>query len=59
MKNVQVTIGVFGYAEHVVTEPLSPKEIVRIIYDMCMPADPIEAVLQQEVGVVRSHVMVM
>ena len=47
-----MTIGVFGYAEHVITEPLSPKDIVKIIYDMCMPADPIEAVLQQEVGVV-------
>ena len=41
----------FGYAEHVITEPLSPKDIVKIIYDMCMPFDPIEAVLQQEVGV--------
>lgn len=41
----------FGYAEHVVTEPLGPKDLVKIIYDMCMPADPIEAVLQQEVGV--------
>jgi phosphorylase kinase alpha/beta subunit len=44
-----VTIGVFGYAEHVVTEPMSPKDLVKIIYDMCMPADPIEAVLQQEI----------
>ena len=50
-----MTIGVFGYAEHVVTEPMSPKDLVKIIYDMCMPADPIEAVLQQEVGVAKSH----
>ena len=48
----QVTIGVFGCAEHVITEPLSPKDIVKIIYEMCMPFDAIEAVLQQEVGVV-------
>ena len=48
----QVTIGVFGYAETTIMEPLSPKEIVKIIYDMCFPSDPIEAVLQQEVGVV-------
>ena len=54
-----MTIGVFGYAEHVITEPLSPKDIVKIIYDMCMPSDPIEAVLQQEVGVASGHVTVM
>lgn len=49
----------FGYAEHVITEPLSPKDIVKIIYDMCMPSDPIEAVLQQEVGVALGHVTVI
>jgi phosphorylase kinase alpha/beta subunit len=49
VRGKEVTIGVFGYAEHVISEPLSPKDIVKIIYDMCMPADPIEAVLQQEI----------
>jgi phosphorylase kinase alpha/beta subunit len=49
VRGKEVTIGVFGYAEHVVTEPMSPKDLVKIIYDMCMPADPIEAVLQQEI----------
>ena len=52
----------FGYAEHVLTEPMGPKDLVKIIYDMCMPVDPIEAVLQQEVGVAGScdfHVIIM
>ena len=45
----QVTFGVFGYPEFIVSEPISPKEIVRVIYEKCMPFDPVEAVLQQEV----------
>jgi hypothetical protein len=44
-----VTIGVFGYPEHVISEPMTPKDLVKIIYDKCMPFDPAEAVLQQEV----------
>ena len=44
-----MTIGVFGYPEHVISEPMTPKELVKIIYDKCMPFDPTEAVLQQEV----------
>lgn len=47
--HVQVTFGVFGYSEYIVSEPISPKEIVRVIYEKCMPFDPVEAVLQQEV----------
>ena len=46
----QVTIGVFGYPEHIIMEPLSPKEISSIVYGQCMPYEPVEAVLQQEVG---------
>ena len=46
---VQVTVGVFGYPEHIISEPLSPKVLVKLIYDYCLPYDPIEAVLQQEV----------
>ena len=46
----QVTIGVFGYPEHVISEPMTPKDLVKIIYDKCMPFDPTEAVLQQEVS---------
>ena len=45
-----MTIGVFGYPEHVISEPMGPKDIVKIVYDKCMQYDPIEAVLQQEVG---------
>jgi len=55
--HTQVTIGIFGYSEHVVTEPLTPKEIVHIVYEKCMPYDPIEAVLHQEVCV-HVHVCV-
>ena len=44
-----MTIGVFGYPEHVISEPMTPKDLVKIIYDKCMPFDPTEAVLQQEV----------
>ena len=39
----------FGYPEHIISEPLSPKELEEIIFKNCMPYDPIEAVLQQEV----------
>ena len=45
----QISIGVFGFPEHTITEPLTPKEISQIMYDQCMPYEPIEAVLQQEV----------
>ncbi|KAL5467658.1 hypothetical protein EMCRGX_G031920 [Ephydatia muelleri] len=44
----EVTIGVFGYPEHIISEPLSPKELEEIIFKNCMPYDPVEAVLQQE-----------
>ena len=47
---LQLTIGVFGYPEYVITDPLSPKVILKLIYDKCLPYDPIEAVLQQEVS---------
>ena len=39
----------FGYPEHIITEPLSPKVLVKLIYEKCLPFDPVEAVLQQEV----------
>ena len=48
-----MTIGVFGYPEHVINEPMTPKELVKIIYDKCMPFDPTEAVLQQEVSTTK------
>ena len=44
-----MSIGVFGYQEYIITEPLTPAEIIQIIYKQCMEYQPIEAVLQQEV----------
>ncbi len=44
-----MSIGVFHYSEYIITEPMSPAELSDIIYDQCMPHEPIEAVLQQEV----------
>lgn len=46
---LQISIGVFGFPEYTITEPLTPKEIAQIMYQQCMPYQPIEAVLQQEV----------
>ena len=51
----QVTIGVFGYPEQEISEPLSPKVLAKLIYDNCLPYDPIEAVLQQEVRTTRLY----
>ena len=45
-----MTVGIFGYPEHVISEPMSPKDIVSIVYNTCSQYDPVEAVLQQEVG---------
>nr|XP_033796705.1 phosphorylase b kinase regulatory subunit beta isoform X2 [Geotrypetes seraphini] len=44
----QVTIGVFGHEEEVISNPLSPGVIKDIIYNKCSPHDEREAVLQQE-----------
>uniref|UniRef100_UPI00398EA37D phosphorylase b kinase regulatory subunit beta isoform X1 n=1 Tax=Pristiophorus japonicus TaxID=55135 RepID=UPI00398EA37D len=44
----QVTIGVFGHEEEVISNPLSPGEIKNIVYTKCAPHDEREAVLQQE-----------
>ena len=47
--NSQITVSVFGFPEHIITEPMTPVEISDIIYNQCMEYEPIEAVLQQEV----------
>ncbi len=39
----------------IVSEPMSPKEITEIIYEKCMPYNPVEAVLQQEVKQLNMH----
>ncbi|KAG9341277.1 hypothetical protein JZ751_019379 [Albula glossodonta] len=44
----QVTLGVFGHEEEVISNPLSPGVIKGIIYSMCSPHGDLEAVLQQE-----------
>ncbi|XP_042196171.1 phosphorylase b kinase regulatory subunit beta isoform X3 [Callorhinchus milii] len=44
----QVTIGVFGQEEEVISNPLTPAEIKKIIYAKCSPYDEREAVIQQE-----------
>ena len=44
-----VTIGVFGHREELIEKTLSPDQLHRIIFDCCLEIDPREAVLQQEV----------
>ncbi|KAL4613604.1 phosphorylase b kinase regulatory subunit beta isoform X1 [Arapaima gigas] len=44
----QVTLGVFGHEEEVISNPLSPGVIMGIIYSKCSPYGEREAVLQQE-----------
>ncbi|XP_048461941.1 phosphorylase b kinase regulatory subunit beta [Rhincodon typus] len=44
----QVTIGVFGHEEAVISNPLSPTDIKKIVYSKCSRHDEREAVLQQE-----------
>ncbi|XP_049327105.1 phosphorylase b kinase regulatory subunit beta isoform X1 [Astyanax mexicanus] len=44
----QVTLGLFGHDEEVISNPLSPGVIKDIIYSKCSPHGEREAVLQQE-----------
>ncbi|XP_072374293.1 phosphorylase b kinase regulatory subunit beta isoform X1 [Scyliorhinus torazame] len=44
----QVTLGVFGHEEAVISNPLSPGDIKKIVYTKCAKHDEREAVLQQE-----------
>ncbi|XP_030620490.1 phosphorylase b kinase regulatory subunit beta isoform X3 [Chanos chanos] len=44
----QVTLGLFGHEEEVISNPLSPAVIKEIIYSKCSPHGEREAVLQQE-----------
>ncbi|XP_036390620.1 phosphorylase b kinase regulatory subunit beta-like isoform X2 [Megalops cyprinoides] len=44
----QVTLGIFGQEEEVISNPLSPAVIKDIIYSKCSPHDERESVLQQE-----------
>lgn len=53
----QVSFGVFGQQEHVINEPLTPAAIVQIIYQVCMPHDPREVSLQQEMVIYLASVV--
>ena len=43
-----VTVGVFGNEEIVISKPISPSSFGHMIYKLCLPVEPREAVLQQE-----------
>ncbi|KAJ8249417.1 hypothetical protein GJAV_G00234600 [Gymnothorax javanicus] len=44
----QVTLGIFGHEEVVISNPISPGVIKNVIYSRCSPHGEREAVLQQE-----------
>ncbi|RDD47168.1 Phosphorylase b kinase regulatory subunit beta [Trichoplax sp. H2] len=48
VKGKQVTLGIFGHEEVVVSSPLTPAEIKLILYSKCVSYNVREAVLQQE-----------
>ena len=48
VRGKQVTIGVFGYDEEVIDNPLPPRDIKNILYNRCSGYDVTQAVLQQE-----------
>ncbi|XP_077982243.1 phosphorylase b kinase regulatory subunit beta-like isoform X2 [Glandiceps talaboti] len=43
-----VTVGSFGHEEEIISKPLTPNELIQIIYNKCGPYDMRECVLQQE-----------
>lgn len=45
----QITVGVYGHEEEVLDKPVSPNEIRNLLFSKCMPHNPFEAVLQQEI----------
>jgi len=53
----QVTIGIFGQNEHIISEPMTPASIQNIIYSTCKPHNAREAVLQQEMLIYLSDVL--
>lgn len=48
VKGKLVTLGPFGNEEQIITKPLNPSTIGSMIYTLCLPVEPREAVLQQE-----------
>eukprot|EP00112_Aurelia_sp_Birch-Aquarium-sp1_P019224 Seg4716.3 transcript_id=Seg4716.3/GoldUCD/mRNA.D3Y31 product="Phosphorylase b kinase regulatory subunit beta" protein_id=Seg4716.3/GoldUCD/D3Y31 len=53
----QVTIGIFGQHEHIISEPMSPASIQHVIYSNCKPHNAREAVLQQEMLIYLSDLL--
>jgi phosphorylase kinase alpha/beta subunit len=50
----QVTLGVPGFEEHVISAPIGPFEIKDIMYNKVQPHSLYEAVLQQEIVIFLS-----
>eukprot|EP01135_Chromosphaera_perkinsii_P002951 Nk52_evm62s230 gene=Nk52_evmTU62s230 len=48
VRGKEVTIGTFGFQEYIISEPISPSLLVKVLYKHCSCADSREAVLQQE-----------
>lgn len=48
VRGKQITLGVFGHEEEVITKPVTPNQIKQIVYKKCLPHDIRQAVLQQE-----------
>uniref|UniRef100_A0A8C4Q9C7 Phosphorylase b kinase regulatory subunit n=1 Tax=Eptatretus burgeri TaxID=7764 RepID=A0A8C4Q9C7_EPTBU len=48
VQNKQVTLGLIGHDEVVITNPLSPVEILHLLYASSRTPEPRDAVLQQE-----------
>eukprot|EP00118_Oscarella_pearsei_P010638 m.66389 g.66389 ORF g.66389 m.66389 type:complete len:1074 (+) comp35386_c0_seq8:474-3695(+) len=53
----QVTLGVFGRREHVISEPLGPFSIKEILYRTVRPYSAYEAVLQQEMVIFLASII--
>ncbi|XP_066917591.1 phosphorylase b kinase regulatory subunit beta-like [Clytia hemisphaerica] len=53
----QVTIGVFGKEETVISEPLSPKDVKEVIHKMCFEHDVREVSLQQEMVIYLANII--
>ncbi|XP_065068893.1 phosphorylase b kinase regulatory subunit beta-like isoform X1 [Rhopilema esculentum] len=53
----QVTIGIFGQNEHIISEPMTPASIQSVIYSTCKPHNAREAVLQQEMLIYLSDLL--
>lgn len=53
-----VSIGVFGHEEEVFMKPVSPGELLDLIYNLCLPHDIYQAVIHQEVIIALSKLII-